>query len=259
MNKIQQLFERKQKDILNIYVTAGYPQIDSTIPMLKTLAMLGVDLIEIGMPYSDPLADGQTIQQSSQLALANGMSIQVLLQQLNEMESPMEVPIILMGYLNPVLQYGIESFSAECQAAGVSGLILPDLPLWEYQQYYQKLFEHYGISNIFLITAQTSEDRIRLIDNISNSFIYVVSTATTTGGNVGFGQDHIDYFTRIEKMELKNPTLIGFGISNQKTYQTACEYSNGAIVGSAFIRMLSENPETDAIVSFIKQLRLQSN
>lgn len=256
MNKIQQLFERKQRDILNIYVTAGYPRVDSTIPILEALEVAGVDLIEIGMPYSDPLADGQTIQQSSQIALANGMSIPLLLKQLNEMKTKIEVPIILMGYLNPVLQYGMESFLADCQAAGVSGLILPDLPLWEYQQYYQKLFEHYGISNIFLITAQTSEDRIRLIDRISNSFIYVVSSSSTTGGNIGFGQDHIDYFTRIEEMQLKNPTLIGFGISNQKTYQTACKYGNGAIVGSAFIRMLKKsNPQADSIASFVKELR----
>lgn len=257
MSSIKKTIESKSNGILNIYITAGYPTLNATVPILHQLIDAGVDLIEIGMPYSDPLADGLTIQQSSQAALKNGMNIQLLFKQLEGLKGiPNKVPIILMGYLNPVLQYGIENFLESCKKVGVAGVILPDLPLWEYKTHYQKLFNQYGIENIFLITAQTTVERIREIDAVSNSFIYLVSSATTTGGTTGFGQEHTDYFARIAAMQLKNPTLIGFGISTQESYQTACSYSNGAIVGSAFIRMLqqSENLNLD-IRNFVQKLR----
>lgn len=256
MNRINQLFERKQKNILNIYCTAGYPKLESTAEVILSLDKAGVDLVEIGMPYSDPLADGPTIQKSSTIALKNGMSIKKVLVQIKSIRSQTSLPIILMGYLNPILQYGIEAFMKSCQEVGVDGLILPDLPMYEYETTYQELFKKYGVQMIFLITPQTSVERIQKIDGLSDAFIYVVSTAATTGKQRGFGVDNIAYFERIKAMKLKNPTLIGFGISNHETYQTVCQYANGAIIGSAFIRMLekSEAIEQD-VLQFVDGIR----
>jgi len=256
MNRINKLFQRKQTDILNIYCTAGYPQLESTKEILLQLEKSGADLVEIGMPYSDPLADGPTIQASSTIALENGMSIVTLFQQLEGIRETIELPIILMGYLNPVMQYGVEAFLRKCKEVGVDGLIIPDLPMFEYKQLYQSLFEEHGIKLIFLITPQTSVERIKVIDEISNAFIYVVSTASTTGKESGFGEYNKAYFKRIKEMNLKNPSLIGFGISDNEAYQTACEYTNGAIIGSAFIRMLekSKNQAKD-IADFIKTIK----
>jgi tryptophan synthase alpha chain len=256
MNRIQQLFQRRQQDILNIYCTAGYPTLNATQPIILELDRAGADIIELGMPYSDPLADGPTIQASSSVALDNGMSIQVLLEQLEGIRQETQLPIILMGYLNPVLQFGMEAFLERCQAVGIDGLILPDLPLQEYEEAYQTLFEQYGLSMIFLITPQTSEARIRKIDALSNAFIYVVSTAATTGKQQGFGAANIAYFERIRAMQLRNPTLIGFGISKAADYQTVCQYANGAIVGSAFIRMLEQSQDlSNDIEAFVAGLR----
>lgn len=256
MNRIQQLFARQQEDILNIYCTAGYPNLEDTTTIIHTLEAAGVDLIELGMPYSDPLADGPTIQASSSVALDNRMSIKVLLQQLANIRPKSQLPIILMGYLNPVLQYGMEAFLERCQAVGVDGLILPDLPLQEYEETYQQLFEKYGLSMIFLITPQTSEVRIRQIDALSTAFIYVVSTAATTGKQKGFGEENIAYFKRIQAMQLTTPTLIGFGISQAEDYHTVCQYSSGAIVGSAFIRMLEKSQDLSKdIHQFVQDLR----
>ncbi len=256
MNRIQQLFERQPQGILNIYCTAGYPQLEDTKRVILELDKAGADLIELGMPYSDPLADGPTIQASSSVALDNGMSIKVLLEQLEGIRQESQLPIILMGYLNPVLQFGMENFLKRCQAVGVDGLILPDLPLFEYEQHYQALFAQYGLSMIFLITPHTSEERIRHIDRLSNAFIYVVSTAATTGKQAGFGTENIAYFERIKTLQLHTPTLIGFGISKAADYQTVCQYSSGAIVGSAFIRMLEKSQDLPAdIHAFVSDLR----
>lgn len=256
MNRINKLFERKQKDILNIYCTAGYPTLDATVPVMQALEAAGADLIELGMPYSDPLADGPTIQASSAVALKNGMSIQTLFQQLEGVRETVQLPIILMGYLNPVMQYGIEAFLAKCQAIGVDGLILPDLPIYEYENQYQALFEQYGIRLIFLVTPQTSEARIRKIDALSNAFIYVVSSAATTGKSAGFGAENIAYFKRIQAMNLKNPTLIGFGISNHNAYAAVCAHANGAIIGSQFIRVLEQSKNIAAdIADFVNSIR----
>ena len=256
MNRINQLFERKQKDILNIYCTAGYPNLSSTVPVMQALESAGADLIELGMPYSDPLADGPTIQASSAVALKNGMSIQTLFQQLEGVRETVQLPIILMGYLNPVMQYGLEAFLAKCQTVGVDGLILPDLPMYEYENQYQALFEQYGIRLIFLVTPQTSEARIRKIDALSNAFIYVVSSAATTGKSAGFGAENIAYFKRIQAMNLNNPTLIGFGISNHEAYTAACLHANGAIIGSQFIRVLEQSQNIAAdVADFVNSIR----
>jgi len=256
MNRINRLFEDKQNDILNIYCTAGYPQLKDTVTVIRSLEKAGADLIELGMPYSDPLADGPTIQASSAVALNNGMSIKTLFGQLEGLRKEAKIPLILMGYLNPVLQYGMEAFLAKCQAVGVDGLILPDLPMYEYEHIYQPLFEQYNIRLIFLITPQTSEARIRKIDSLSNAFIYVVSTTATTGKKAGFDENTIAYFNRIKAMQLQNPTLIGFGISTHESYKAACAAANGAIIGSQFIRVLekSQNIEAD-IQQFVESIR----
>lgn len=259
MNRINQLFERKQENLLNIYSTAGYPQLESTGEIILSLDKAGVDLVEIGMPYSDPLADGPTIQKSSTIALQNGMTIRKVLEQIKTVRDQTTLPIILMGYLNPVLQYGFEAFLKSCQEVGVDGLILPDLPLYEYETHYQGLFKKYNIRLIFLITPQTSTKRIRKIDALSNAFIYVVSSAATTGKQAGFEAKNIAYFKRIQAMNLKNPILIGFGISNQATYQTVCQYANGAIIGSAFIRMLEKSQYIERdVVAFVEGLNVST-
>lgn len=256
MNRIKQLFERKRKNLLNIYCTAGYPHLNSTTEVILSLDKAGVDLVEIGMPYSDPLADGPTIQRSSTVALKNGMSIKKVLEQIKSIRSQTSIPIILMGYLNPVLQYGMEKFLQSCQEVGVDGLIVPDLPMDVYEMSYQNLFGKYAVQMIFLITPQTSVERIRKIDALSDAFIYVVSTAATTGKQAGFGEENIAYFERIKAMHLKNPSLIGFGISDRQSYQTVCEYSNGAIIGSAFIRMLEQSIQIDKeVLQFVKDIR----
>lgn len=241
MNRINKCFEQQKKNILNIYCTAGYPLLESTSEVILALDEAGADIVEIGMPYSDPLADGPTIQASGTIALQNGMSIKKLFQQIELVRSKTTLPIILMGYLNPVMQYGINAFLKKCQEVGVDGLILPDLPMYEYEHYYKETFEANNIAMIFLITPQTSTERIRKIDRLSNGFIYVVSSAATTGSQSGFGEANIAYFERIKALNLKNPTLIGFGISDRTSYQTVCNYSNGAIIGSAFIRMLEKS------------------
>ena len=239
-NKIAQLFKNQATPNLNVYFTAGFPELESTTTILQTLQEAGADLVEIGMPYSDPLADGPTIQQSNTVALRNGMSIKKLFEQLNNVRDTVTLPIILMGYLNPVLQYGFENFCKEAARVGVDGLIIPDMPLVEYEEEYQTIFEKYNLSAIFLITPQTSEARIRQIDALTNSFIYMVSTASTTGNTVAGTDNQLAYFERIKQMNLKNPKLIGFGISDKKSFDLACRYAEGAIIGSAFIKVIQQ-------------------
>lgn len=255
-HRLQSLFAAK-RDILNIYFTAGFPQLHDTVRIIKALSAAGVDMIEIGMPFSDPLADGPTIQQSSQQALDNGMGLRLLFEQLKDIRQHTDVPLLLMGYLNPVIQFGVENFCRAAQEAGIDGLILPDLPMHEYLSEYKPMFERYGLSNIFLITPQTAEARIRQIDELSQKgFIYMVSSASTTGAKQGFSDEQRSYFARIAAMQLKSPKLIGFGISDKTTFQGACQYAEGAIIGSAFINLLSKSTdlETD-IQQFVASLR----
>ena len=241
MNRIQQLFENKQSDILNIYFTAGFPNLNDTVEIICELDKAGTDLIEIGMPYSDPLADGTTIQESSQVALKNGMHLDLLFQQIEEARTKTNIPLILMGYFNQVMQYGEQVFFEKCKAVGIDGLILPDLPIYEYETYYKSILEKLDLSISFLITPQTSEERVLQIDKLSTGFIYMVSSASITGAKSGISSEQIDYFETINQLELRNPKLIGFGISSHETFSTACQYANGAIIGSAFIRALNKS------------------
>jgi tryptophan synthase alpha chain len=256
MNRITKLFQEKNNHILNIYFTAGFPKLNDTLPILEALEEAGADIAEIGMPYSDPVADGETIQQSNQIALNNGMSLKMLFAQLENMRKTISMPVVLMGYINPVIQFGIENFCKKCQEVGVDGLILPDLPINEYEAEYKSIFEKYGLSNIFLITPQTNEARIRQIDTLSDSFIYMVSSASITGATTGITPQMEAYFNRVNALKLKNPRLIGFGIKDHETFMKASEYANGAIIGSQFIRVLSEaqNLSSD-IIHYIKSVR----
>lgn len=247
MNRINSLFENKKSKILNVYFTAGFPTLNDTSTILKALANSGVDIVEIGMPYSDPVADGETIQVSNQKALNNGMSIRVLLDQLeNIRKEGLKIPIVLMGYFNPIYQYGVEEFCEKCKQIGIDGLILPDLPVDEYTLHYKAILEKHGIINIFLITPQTSEERIRTIDSISDGFIYMVSSASVTGATSGINDGMEKYFNRVNAMELKNPRLIGFGIKDKPTFNKACEYASGAIIGSQFIRVIENANDLNA-------------
>ncbi|PWJ40856.1 tryptophan synthase subunit alpha [Sediminitomix flava] len=243
MNKIDKLFESKKKGVLNVYFTAGYPNLDDTVSVLESLQEAGADMIEIGMPYSDPVADGPTIQASNDKALANGMTIPKLLEQLKGFRERVHIPVVMMGYVNPVMQYGIERFCAACEELGIDGLILPDLPMQVYRDEYKDLMESHKLHNIFLITPQTTNERIKEIDENSSGFIYVVSDASITGAKKGISEEQISYFKRLNDMKLEQPTLIGFGISDHETFSTACEYANGAIIGSAFIKALSQEGE----------------
>ena len=253
MNRIQAKL-KEDKKLLSIYFTAGYPSINDTVPILKELELNGVDMVEIGLPFSDPLADGPTIQASSTQALKNGMSTQVLFDQLEGIRDSVSIPLIIMGYFNPILQFGVEAFCIKCRDIGIDGLILPDLPMAEYKEHYQDIFEKYGLINVFLITPQTSEDRIREIDIASNGFIYMVSSASTTGSQQGFGNAQEDYFKRIPGLALSNPQIVGFGISDANTFNMATKDTNGAIIGSAFIKMLSEKG-IPGISDFLRTIR----
>jgi tryptophan synthase alpha chain len=253
MNRIDQTFQKKQK-LLSIYFSAGHPELEDTLPILRALQVSGVDMVEIGLPFSDPLADGPTIQESSTRALRNGMTTEKLFDQLQNIRQSIHIPLVLMGYFNPMMQYGIERFCKKCQSIGIDGLIIPDLPVDLYHQEYKTLFEQYNLYNMFLITPQTSEERIRYIDNVSSGFIYMVSSASVTGAQSAFGNTQEDYFRRIAQMKLKTPQVVGFGISNAETYQTATRFSRGAIIGSAFIQFL-EKKGVAAIPDFIKSIR----
>lgn len=256
MNRINQNINKGTKDLLSMYYTAGFPNIEDTLPVAKLLEKAGADIIEIGMPYSDPVADGPTIQNSNKQALDNGMTLHLLFEQLEELRTNVTIPVILMGYLNPVLQYGVEAFCTKCHEVGVDGVILPDLPLNEFVEKYESIFSKYGIKNIFLITPQTSELRIKIIDEVSDSFIYVVSSLSTTGTNPSLNGTQSEYFQRVQAMDLKNPTLVGFGISDSQSFQKVTEFSSGAIIGSAFIEVLKNSTNlSDDIQEFVKRIK----
>lgn len=249
MNRINTIFE-KNKKILSIYFTAGFPNLNDTLPIIEKLAESGIDLIEIGIPFSDPLADGPTIQASSKVAIDNGMTVNLLFEQLQNVRQKVSVPLVIMGYFNPIMQFGVEKFCKKCAEIGIDGLIIPDLPLDVYVANYKQLFESNGLINIFLITPQTSDERIKEIDKISNGFIYMVSSAGVTGAKQQFGEEQISYFKRINNLKLKNPQIVGFGISNSETFKQATQYTNGAIIGSAFIKFI-ENHQISEIKTFI--------
>jgi len=259
MNRINKLFQTRGGNILSIYFTAGYPLIDSTAGIIKNLAISGVDMIEIGMPFSDPLADGPVIQKSSEEALRNGMNISLLFSQLTNIRREVTIPLILMGYINPVLKFGMENFCRKCAETEIDGVILPDLPPEVYLEQYSRLFEKYNLHNIFLISPQSDDQRIRMIDNISRGFIYMVSSSSTTGVKGGFSEDQITYFKRIKEMNLANPRLIGFGISDSDTFAEACRMAHGTIIGSAFVKMLGNNStRSESIKKFVDKIRRSS-
>lgn len=239
MNRIDYLFQNKQDRVLSIYVTAGYPELTATLPIMEAIQAAGADIIELGIPYSDPIADGPTIQESNTQALQNGMSIKTLFNQLVGFRAKIQLPVILMGYLNPIIQFGVEEFCKKCKEVGVDGLILPDLPMSQYLEEYKALFDRYGLYISFLISPQTSEKRIREVDENSNGFIYMVSSHAITGAKASISKEQEDYFERVAAMNLKHPRLIGFGISDSATFQLASRYSEGAIIGSAFIKHIS--------------------
>jgi tryptophan synthase alpha chain len=252
MNRINQKL-KEDKKLLSIYFTAGYPNIDDTVTVIQNLEKSGVDMIEIGLPFSDPLADGPTIQASSTQALKNGMTSDLLFEQLKDIRQSVSIPLIIMGYFNPMLQYGVEAFCKKCQEVGVDGLIIPDLPVDVYNDQYKTIFEAYGLINVFLITPQTSNERIRYIDSVSSGFIYMVSSASVTGSQSGFGDAQTDYFERIANMNLNNPQIVGFGISNNETFTQATASAKGAIIGSAFIKHLTQNG-IDTIDDFVNTI-----
>jgi len=253
MNRITQKLQEDKK-ILSIYFSAGYPNLNDTVQIIEDLEKNGVDLIEIGLPFSDPLADGPTIQASSTQALHNGMTTQILFDQLKNIRESVKIPLIIMGYFNPMLQYGVEAFCKKCAEIGIDGLIIPDLPVDVYADEYKAIFEKYGLINVLLITPQTSDERIRFIDSVSNGFIYMVSSASVTGSQSGFGNVQEDYFERIANLNLKNPQIVGFGISNKETFNQATKYAKGAIIGSAFIKHLAENG-SGKIAQFVGEIR----
>jgi tryptophan synthase alpha chain len=256
MNRIVTLFNSKRNNILSVFYTAGFPKLNDTIAIAKELEKAGADIIEIGIPFSDPVADGPVIQESNKIALDNGMNLKLLLQQAKELRQESKLPIILMGYLNPVLQYGVEKFCADAAQAGVDGVILPDLPLQELKTEYKTHFEKNNLKNIFLISPTTLDSRIKEIDAATSGFIYAVSASSTTGSKGNFSSEQINYFKKLQSLKLKNPILIGFGISNHDSFVTACSYSSGAIVGSAFINTIKNTKDLSLVIKdFVNEIR----
>jgi len=255
MNRIKTLFDTKKKDILSIYFTAGHPTVESIIPIIKELESQGVDMIEIGFPFSDPLADGPVIQKSSQKALENGITLKKIITDLKDIRKECKIPLLLMGYFNTVLQYGVENFLKDIATIGIDGVILPDMPLEIYEENYQNVFKKYEVNPVFLISPNTSDERIRKTEVLSDAFIYAVSSASTTGAKTGFGDENEAYFKRLQDMNLSIPILIGFGISNNKTFSQVCKYHKGGIIGSAFVKTIEgqKNPEK-VIGDFIKMI-----
>jgi tryptophan synthase alpha chain len=253
MKRLKELFQRKQQGILNVYCTAGYPQLNSTVEVMKCLQANGADLIELGMPYSDPLADGPVIQASSAKALQNGMTISKLFEQLKDFRSSgsIHVPVILMGYLNPLLQYGFEKFCAKAAEVGIDGLIIPDIPMYEYEKEYKETIKKYDLDFIFLVTPETSEERIKKLDELSSGFLYAVSSSSITGSDKDFSAVET-YLKGLKGMKLKNPILVGFGIKDKATFEAACKYANGAIIGSAYIKAIENSNTEEATKKFLE-------
>ena len=256
MSKLRELFKRKENRVLNIYCTAGYPQLNSTIEIMKALQENEADIIELGMPYSDPLADGPVIQQSSSIALANGMTIKKLFEQLKDFRKNISVPVVLMGYMNPVLQYGFEKFCADAAAVGIDGLILPDLPEHEFETEYGAIIKKHGLDFIFLVTPETSEERIKKLDKLSTGFLYAVSSSSTTGSDKNM-TDVRSYLQKLKSLNLSNPVLVGFGIKDKTTFEAACANANGAIIGTAYIKALEESGNVaDITRKFLETIRV---
>lgn len=254
MSRFKQLFDHKSQQVLNVYCTAGFPFLDSTLPIMQTLQENGADIIELGIPYSDPLADGEVIQESSALALRNGMTIATLFEQLKHMRDKITVPVVLMGYMNPVLQFGFEQFCAAAAAVGVDGLILPDLPEFEFEKEYGAIIKKYGLDFIFLVTPETSEIRCKKLDTLSSGFLYAVSSSSTTGGDKSMGSVE-QYLTRLQSYQFKNPVLVGFGIKDKASFAAACAHANGAIIGTAFIKAIGDAQDvTTAASAFLNSI-----
>lgn len=253
MNRINQLFNSKQKDLLSIYFCAGNPTLDTTAHVIRTLEKQGVNMIEIGIPFSDPMADGIVIQNAATQALRNGMSLKILFEQLRDIRQDVKIPLILMGYLNPIMQFGFENFCQQCAACGIDGVIIPDLPFRDYQEHYRPIAERYEVKVIMLITPETSEERVREIDAHTDGFIYMVSSAATTGAQQNFNDDKRAYFRKIKEMNLNNPLMVGFGISNKSTFEAACEYASGAIIGSRFVSLLEEEKDPEKAILQLKE------
>ncbi|HAZ57125.1 MAG: tryptophan synthase subunit alpha [Bacteroides graminisolvens] len=256
MNRINHLFSSKEKDLLSIYFCAGHPTLEGTAEVIKTLQDNGVKMVEIGIPFSDPMADGVVIQNAATQALRNGMSLKVLFEQLKDIRKTVTIPLVLMGYLNPIMQFGFEHFCKQCTECGVDGMIIPDLPFKDYQEHYRIIAERYNLRIIMLITPETSEERVREIDEHTDGFIYMVSSASTTGAQQDFDVQKRNYFKRIEEMKLRNPRMVGFGISNKATFKAACEHASGAIIGSRFVTLLEEEKDPQqAITSLLNGLK----
>ena len=245
MSRLKNIFQQPTKKILNVYCTAGYPQLNSTLEVMKALQQNGASIIELGMPYSDPLADGPVIQHSGTVALANGMTIAKLFEQLKDFRNEISIPVILMGYMNPVLQYGFEKFCADAAAVGIDGLILPDLPEYEFETEYGAIIKKYNLDFIFLVTPETSEERIKRLDSLSSGFLYAVSSSSTTGSNKK-SIDISQYLQKLKNLKLKNPVLVGFGISNKQSFDAVCQLADGAIIGSAYIKALENSTDVNA-------------
>ncbi len=252
-NRLVSMLKKRNQNLLSIFFTAGYPMLESTIELARRVEAGGADFIEIGIPFSDPIADGPDIQASSLAAIANGMNVHVLLAQLREIRKTVRLPILLMGYLNPILQFGWEAFCRKAAIAGADGLILPDMPVDEYETNFREAIEGSGLVPVFLVSPTTSEERIRRIDSISKAFIYAVSDSTTTGGSKDFSPSQIEYFARLRSMNLAHPFLIGFGIGNGRQFKDACAHAAGAIIGSAFVKKVKMGPAFEE--SFLKELR----
>ncbi|MFZ9660702.1 MAG: tryptophan synthase subunit alpha [Chitinophagaceae bacterium] len=254
MSALNELFQKKSRNVLNVYCTAGFPDFESTIHIMEALQDSGADIIELGMPYSDPLADGEVIQESSSKALKNGMSIEKLFEQLEHMKKRIRIPVILMGYMNPVLQYGFEKFCADAARVGISGLILPDLPEIEFEREYGKIIQKHGLDFIFLVTPETSEQRVKRLDQLSSGFLYAVSSSSTTGKDSKM-ENLETYIRKLLSYGLKNPVLIGFGIKDKSSFNAACQFANGAIIGTAFIKALSQSEDVKkTTATFIKSI-----